>query len=73
MTHSLRYVAEVWVEVDLDEGDVMRVVVDEATLDVPLGLVDSDGVIQDDELFNDAQEVANGIEWPSWGFGPRPF
>lgn len=73
MTTLLRYQADIWVEVDLDELDVVAVVVDQATLVDPVEFLDRSAVA-DDPIGRaaEARHVADGIDWPSWEVGDRP-
>lgn len=72
MTLHLRYQADIWVEVDTDEEDVVNVVVDELTMATPVDVVDGDRAAVAEERAR-AQEVAEARDWPSWDYGPRPF
>ena len=71
MTLYLRYQADIWVEVDTGEEDVVNVVVDELTMAMPVEVVDADGAAAAERAR--AQRIAESLDWPSWDYGPRPF
>jgi hypothetical protein len=68
----VRYQADIWVEVDLDEDDVVRVVVDDQTMTVPVEVVDRGAAPAAAEGRARAQAIADSRDWPSWDYGPRP-
>ncbi len=68
----LRYRADIWVEVDGDEEDVMNVVVDDLTMATPLDVLDGDHSAVAAEDRARAQRIADSRDWPSWDYGPRP-
>lgn len=67
------YSTTIRVEIDLDEGSVTEVVVDEASMDVPLLVVDGDGGPIAAETVAAAQWIADTSEWPSWDYGSARF
>ena len=68
----LRYQADIWVEVDTDEEDVVTVVVDDSTMAAPVDVVGGDAAVAGEHRTR-AQEIAESRDWPSWDYGPRPF
>ena len=68
----VRYRADIWVEVDADEEDVVNVVVDELTMVTPVDVVDSGGTAAAERRAR-ALGIAESRDWPSWDYGPRPF
>jgi hypothetical protein len=69
----LQYRADVWVEVDTDEDDVVRVVVDDQTMTVPVEVVDRGAAPAATEGRARALAIADSRDWPSWDYGPPPF
>jgi hypothetical protein len=67
------YMTTIRVEVDLDEGSVTEVVVDEASMDVPTLVVDRDGRAIAAETVAAARFIADTAEWPSWDYGSARF
>lgn len=72
MTLYLRYQADIRVEVDTDEEDVVNVVVDELTMAMPVEVVDARGVGAAATGSTRAQRIADSCCWPSWDYGSRP-
>lgn len=72
MTLYLRYQADIWVEVDTDEEDVVNVVVDELTMAVPVEVVDARGAGAGAAGRSRAQRIADSRCWPTWDYGSRP-
>lgn len=72
MTLYLRYQADIWVEVDADEDDVVNVVVDELTMARPIDVLDGGGVAAAAESRARARRIADSRCWPSWDYGSRP-
>lgn len=68
----LRYQADIWVEVDTDDEDVVNVVVDELTMAVPVGVGDERGAGAAAAGRTRAQRIADSRCWPSWDYGSRP-
>lgn len=73
MILQLRYRADIWVEVDIDAGDVVQVVVDSSTMNRPRSGLISSGDVAPRAARMEAERIAEGSEWPSWDYGPRPF
>lgn len=67
------YSTTIRVEIDLDEGSVTEVVVDEASMAVPLLVVDRDGRSIAAESVAAARRIADTAEWPSWDYGSARF
>ncbi len=65
MTLYLRSQADIWVEVDLDEDDVVNVVVDELTMAEPAAVLDHRGADAATEAAALAQRIADSRCWPS--------
>jgi len=57
------------VEIDLDEGSVTGVVVDEGSMEVPTLVVDVDGRPIAAETVSAVRRIADTAEWPSWDYG----
>jgi hypothetical protein len=72
MTLYLRYQADIWVEVDTEGEDVVRVVVDELSMATPMDAVDGDGVGASSQSSARARHIADSRCWPSWDYGSRP-
>lgn len=72
MTLYLRYQADIWVEVDADEDDVVNVVVDELTMARPIDVLDGGGVAAGAASRARARRIADSRCWPSWDYGSRP-
>ncbi len=72
MTLLLRYQADIWVEVDTDEEDVVSVVVDELTMSNPVDVLDGSAVAEAENAAR-ARRIADACCWPSWDFGSRPI
>jgi hypothetical protein len=69
----LNYRVDVWVEVDLVEGFVEGVTVDNATLAIPSDIVDASGrPVADHAEQEAARRIADEGEWLSWEFGDAP-
>jgi hypothetical protein len=74
VTVYLRYRADVWVEVDLEEGYVDAVTVDDASLLQPVEAIDASGVLlADAQVAARVRQIADVSEWPSWDFGEPPL
>ncbi len=69
MTVFVRYMYPIYAEVDLDEGEVVRVVVDDESPSQAIEVLD-DAL---DPAGPDVRDVALGIAesglWPSWTYG----
>ena len=72
MTLFLRYQADIWVEVDTDEEDVVSVIVDDRTMATPVDVLDDRGVDAGSQISVLARHVADSRCWPSWDYGLRP-
>jgi hypothetical protein len=72
MTLYLRYQADIWVEVDENEDDVVNVIVDELTMARPIDVLDVGGAVAAGESTAAAQRIADSRCWPSWDYGSRP-
>lgn len=68
----VKYQADIWVEVDTDEEDVVNVVVDELTMARPVDVLAGVSAVASDQRTR-AQAIAESRDWPSWDYGPRPF
>jgi hypothetical protein len=64
--------ADIWVEVDMDDEDVVNVVVDDGTMATPVDVVVDGGAATPAEERQRAERIAESRDWPSWDFGPRP-
>lgn len=69
----VRYQADIWVEVDVDDDDVLSVVVDDLTMAEPVEVVDWRAAPVTAEGRALAQAIVDSCDWPSWDYGPRPF
>lgn len=67
------YTTTIRVEIDLDKGLVTEVVVDEASMEVPMLVVDRDGRPIAAETATAARWIADTAEWPSWDYGSARF
>ncbi|MGQ0431316.1 MAG: hypothetical protein ACT452_02780 [Microthrixaceae bacterium] len=65
----LKYQADIWVEVDTSSQEVSEAVVDESSMAHPVEARLSTGVDVASAM-QLAEEIANGIEWPSWDYRP---
>jgi len=64
----VRYVVDVWVDVDLTERSVDRVVVDTGGLARPLEVLHDGGQVVSDSMIESVLELVEGDTWPSWDF-----
>jgi hypothetical protein len=67
------YMTTIRVEIDLDEGAVTEVVVDEGSMEVPTLVVDRDGRAIAAETLATVRRIADTTEWPSWDYGSARF
>ncbi len=65
----LKYQADIWVEVDTSSQEVSEAVVDESSMAHAVEARLSTGVDVASAM-QLAEEIANGIEWPSWDYRP---
>lgn len=65
----VRYMYPIYAEVDLDEQDVVRVVVDDEHPSQPIEVLDDSFRPVSGALKDAALEVAESITWPSWDYG----
>lgn len=72
MTLYLRYRADIWVEVDTEEEDVVSVLVDDLTMATPVTVVDGDGGDAGWVSSIRARHIADTCCWPSWDYGSHP-
>jgi hypothetical protein len=73
VTLYLKYRADIWVEVDPDAEDIMRVVVDDRMMANPVTVVNRNEGIVAEEPRTRARAIADAFDWPSWDYGTRPF
>ncbi|MGH9245950.1 MAG: hypothetical protein ACRD29_16865 [Acidimicrobiales bacterium] len=64
----VRYVVEMWVDVDLAELSIDRVVVDTDGLSHPLQVLTSDGQELSEGSRQAVLEVVSSETWPSWDY-----
>jgi hypothetical protein len=65
----VRYTYPIYAEVDLDAGDMVRVVVDDEAPAQPVEVVDTSFGSVSPRLRARALEVTESIDWPSWDYG----
>ena len=63
------FMTTIRVEIDLDQGAVTEVVVDEGSMEVPTLVVDRDGRPIAAETLVAVRRIADTAEWPSWDYG----
>lgn len=63
------YMTTIRVEIDLAEGSVAEVVVDDGSMEVPTLVVDRDGRPITSEMLATVRWIADTSEWPSWDYG----
>lgn len=71
MAVFVRYMYPIYAEVDLDEGDVVRVVVDDESPSVRPEVLDDalHPVPVNSEVKEAALRIAESAMWPSWEYG----
>lgn len=69
----LKYVADIWVSVDIEAVDMVDVVVDESSMAHPVAAQGGGGEIASADDQQHAERIAGGIEWPSWDYSPDPM
>jgi len=72
VTLFLRYQADIWVEVDTGEEEVVSVLVDDLTMATPVDVLDDRDVDAGSQAKVLARHVADNRCWPSWNYGARP-
>lgn len=72
MALYVKYQADIWVEVDAHEDDVVHVVVDELSMATAIEVVDDLGGKVSAYDRTEAVRIAESRDWPSWDYGPRP-
>jgi predicted DNA-binding antitoxin AbrB/MazE fold protein len=65
----VRYMYPICAEVDLEEGEVVRVVVDDESPSQAVEVVDDSLQPVSAELKDAAVQVAESTTWPSWDYG----
>lgn len=65
----VRYMYPIYAEVDLDEGDVVRVVVDDEFPSVDPEVLDDALNPVNSEVKGAALRIAESAMWPSWDYG----
>jgi hypothetical protein len=65
----VRYMYPIYAEVDLDEGDVVRVVVDGESPSVDPEVLDDAPNPVTSEVKDAALRIAESAMWPSWDYG----
>lgn len=65
----VKYMYPVYVEIDLDEAAVGRVVVDDEASAAPDEVIDLARDAVADEVHDRALAIAEADTWPSWEFG----
>jgi hypothetical protein len=69
MTVYVRYLYPIYAEVDLDERDVVRVIVDDESPSQPVEVLDTSLAPVASDIRAVAIEVAESSMWPSWDYG----
>ncbi|MGI8710748.1 MAG: hypothetical protein ACR2LA_07140 [Acidimicrobiales bacterium] len=69
MTVFVRYVYPIYAEVDLDEGEVVRVVVDDEAPSQPIEVLDAALDPVGPDVRDIALRTAESALWPSWDYG----
>ena len=64
----VRFQVDIWVEVIPDEPAGVNVIVDERSMERPVGVVDGQGAIVDGRLRDEAMAIATTAEWDSWDY-----
>ena len=69
MTVFVRYMYPIYAEVDLDEGEVVRVVVDDEASSQPIEVLDDALDPAGPNVRDAALQIAESALWPSWDYG----
>lgn len=69
MSVLVKYTYPIYAEVDLDEGAVVRVVVDDEATSQAIEVLDDDFDLVSSDLRETALRVAESTIWPSWDYG----
>jgi hypothetical protein len=69
----VRFQGDIWVEVDIDDDDVLSVVVDDLMMAEPVEVVDRRAAPVAAEGRARARAIVESCDGPSWDYGPRPF
>lgn len=69
MTVFVRYMYPIYAEVDMDEGHVVRVVVDDEAPSQAIEVLDDSLNPVGPDLRDAALQIAEPTMWPSWDYG----
>lgn len=69
MTMFVRYMYPIYAEVDLDEGEVVRVVVDDESSSQAIEVLDDALDPAGPGVGDAALRIAESALWPSWDYG----